>query len=134
MSCPSCGKQLRAVEVDGISLDVCEQGCGGIWFDCHELQKVDEPHEAAGARLLEIARTEAPAPGGPQSRQCPRYPDQNLFRHFFSIKRQVEVDDCPRCGGVWLDVGELATIRNQYETEKERIHAATNYFEDVFGE
>jgi Zn-finger nucleic acid-binding protein len=34
-----------------------------------------------------------------------------LKRHFFSAKRRVEVDQCPNCGGYWLDAGELALIR-----------------------
>jgi Zn-finger nucleic acid-binding protein len=34
-----------------------------------------------------------------------------LKRHFFSAKRKVEVDQCPNCGGYWLDAGELAAIR-----------------------
>jgi Zn-finger nucleic acid-binding protein len=34
-----------------------------------------------------------------------------LHRHFFSAKRRVEVDQCPNCGGYWLDAGELNQIR-----------------------
>jgi uncharacterized protein len=34
-----------------------------------------------------------------------------LHRHFFSAKRHVQVDQCPNCGGYWLDSGELADIR-----------------------
>lgn len=34
-----------------------------------------------------------------------------LHRHFFSARRQVQVDECPNCGGYWLDAGELAQIR-----------------------
>jgi len=26
-------------------VDVCQNGCGGIWFDNFELEKVDEKHE-----------------------------------------------------------------------------------------
>jgi Zn-finger nucleic acid-binding protein len=42
-----------------------------------------------------------------------------LHRHFFSAKRRVEVDQCPNCGGYWLDAGELALIR------AEKAQAAT---------
>ena len=34
-----------------------------------------------------------------------------LKRHFFSAKKRVEVDQCPNCGGYWLDAGELEAIR-----------------------
>ena len=42
------------------------------------------------------------------------------MRHFYSPQRRVEVDECPNCGGVWLDAGELASIREEYQTELER--------------
>lgn len=134
MKCPSCGSELHEMAQAEVKVDICDQGCGGIWFDCHELQKFDERHEAAGEALLDVPRRRETAFGTSRQRQCPRCASQNLHRHFYSVKRQVEVDDCPRCGGVWLDVGELATIRSQYATEGERKKAAADYFEDVFGD
>jgi Zn-finger nucleic acid-binding protein len=56
-----------------------------------------------------------------------------MMRHFFSAKRQVVVDECPSCGGHWLDPGELRTIRTEYASEEEREHAAQAYFAEVFG-
>ena len=29
-----------------------------------------------------------------------------------SIRENVEIDCCPRCGGIWLDHGELFTMLN----------------------
>ena len=46
-----------------------------------------------------------------RKRECPRCAGIKLKRHFFSAKRRVEVDECPNCGGYWLDAGELAQIR-----------------------
>ena len=48
MKCPACEKELQQITIETITLDVCEGGCGGIWFDNFELEKVDEPHESAG--------------------------------------------------------------------------------------
>jgi len=56
-----------------------------------------------------------------------------MMRHFFSVKRQVEIDECPSCGGIWLDSGELGQIRGQYRSEQERRRAAEEYFQDVLG-
>jgi Zn-finger nucleic acid-binding protein len=134
MKCPACSAQLQERSLGEITVDVCDAGCGGIWFDRHELQKVDEHHEASGESLLAITRRPTPVSDESPPRRCPHCTEQNLFRHFHSVKHQVEVDDCPRCGGVWLDVGELAIIRNQYPTEDERREAAAGYFEDVFGD
>jgi Zn-finger nucleic acid-binding protein len=124
---------MEEVVVENIAVDVCKQGCGGMWFDNFELQKVDEPHESAGESLLQI-RTEGNVPTDPSRRRmCPKCKDMRLFRHFFSVKQEVEVDECPNCGGFWLDCGELGRIRSQYSSEEERKKAAKEYFDNIFG-
>ena len=131
MNCPACGGELSSNEAAGIEVDVCAS-CGGIWFDPFELMKVDEPHESAGEALLDVAGDHRVAVDHENPRQCPRDGAQ-LARHFFSVKKQAEVDECPECGGVWLDVGELATIRTQFASEEERKRAAEEYFDEIFG-
>ena len=39
MFCPSCQNTLRERERDGVLLDVCP-GCGGVWLDRGELEKL----------------------------------------------------------------------------------------------
>ncbi|MHC4109379.1 MAG: zf-TFIIB domain-containing protein [Planctomycetota bacterium] len=56
-----------------------------------------------------------------------------MMRHFFSVKREVAVDECPACAGMWLACGELGAIRWQYDSEEKRTQAAEAYFQDVFG-
>src|SRR5436189_5561943 len=58
MKCPGCFNELTSLQVGNLTVDVCNGGCGGIWFDAFELQRVDEVQEVAGERLLEIRRDE----------------------------------------------------------------------------
>lgn len=132
MKCPACGQPLVERVVDGVSFDVCAQGCAGIWFDWHELARVDEPDEAAGDVLLDVVPDPHRAVDVSQHRNCPRCGGTVLMRHFHSVRRAVEMDECAQCGGMWLDVGELRTIRSQYASEDERREAARAYFSDVF--
>lgn len=111
MKCPACLNELTQVQVGNLVVDACKGGCGGIWFDAFELQKVDEEHEVAGEPLLNLPRDERAKMDKSRKRVCPRCPEVKLHRHFFSARRQVEVDHCPNCGGYWLDYGELALIR-----------------------
>jgi len=131
MKCPVCDRALQSVSAGGITVEVC-RGCGGIWFDNFELEKVDEAHEAAGEELLDIAQVAKPERDAARQLECPRCPGQPMMRHFFSVKRQVQVDVCPHCGGTWLDVGELAKIREQFASESARRLAAEQAFTDVF--
>lgn len=101
------------MQVGNVTLDVCHGGCGGIWFDAFELQKVDEQEETAGEHLLHISRDKNIVVDYARKRECPRCFGIKLKRHFFSAKRTVEVDQCPNCNGYWLDAGELEKIRNE---------------------
>ena len=111
MKCPACFNELSQLQVGSVAVDVCQGGCGGIWFDAFELQRVDEEQEVAGERLLEIQRDARVVVDSARKRECPRCAGIKLQRHFFSANRQVEVDECPNCAGYWLDAGELAKIR-----------------------
>ena len=123
MKCPACGNQLKEMDVEGVTVDVCDGGCAGIWFDNFEIDKFDEPHEPAGALLDGIARNKSVTVNESQKRKCPRCEDIVMMRHYFSIKQQVEVDECSSCAGIWLDYGELEKIRNLFETAEERERA-----------
>jgi hypothetical protein len=116
-----------------VTVEACDGGCGGAWFDNFELRKFDEPHEAEGARLLNLKRDDAVTIDRSKQRPCPKCEDVIMLRHFLSVKEEVEVDECPSCGGIWLDFGELARLRSQYKTDEERRKAADEYFNEVFG-
>ena len=44
----------------------------------------------------------------------------------------MEVDQCSKCGGWWVDVGTLATLESRFESEADRQQAAADYFTSVF--
>lgn len=123
MECPACGEALSEVATGSVVVDHCRAGCGGVWFDRLELKAVDEPHEAVEAWLLAVPAT-APALDLEARRNCPRCEETTvMMRRFASVKREVAVDECPGCGGFWLDGGELPRIRSEFRTEADRHHA-----------
>ena len=111
MKCPACFNELSQVQVGNLAVDICQGGCGGIWFDAFELQRVDEEDETAGEQLLHIDRDPQVKVDSTRKRECPKCAGVKLQRHYFSARRRVEVDECPNCAGYWLDAGELAQIR-----------------------
>jgi len=134
MECPACSNMLQEVTVADVTVDLCKGGCGGIWFDWFELKKLDEPHESAGRELLDVERDKGIIIDHTKRLNCPKCDDIVMMRHFFSVKKEVEVDECPGCGGFWLDTGELGKIRGLFNTEEERHKAADEYFSEVFGD
>jgi len=130
MICPACGANLAPLPLSStLTLDVCQSGCGGVWFDNRELMKVDEAHEPIGAQLAEVPVAPGVRVDHERRRSCPRCDDVVMMRHFFSVKQQVEVDQCPGCGGYWLDPGELSGIRGEFKTAQERREAAERFFD-----
>ena len=132
MKCPACGNMLEEVTVEDVTVDVCKGGCGGIWFDQFEIKKIDEPHESTGQALLDVDRDESITIDHTKKLPCPKCDDVVMMRHFFSVKKDVEVDECPGCGGFWLDAGELGRIRGLFNTEEERNKAADDYYSEIF--
>ena len=113
MKCPACDHKLTEAEVGSVTVDVCQGGCGGIWFDAFELKRVDEVHEAAGEHLVKINRDSTRPVDRSRKRACPRCDGIKLKRHLFNPKSKIEVDHCPNCAGYWLDAGELEKIRQE---------------------
>lgn len=134
MKCPACDNQLEQRKIGEISVDVCNNGCGGIWFDHHELKQVDEQHEGIGEGLLHIKRNPEISVDFGKIRPCPRCDDVLMMKHYMSVNQKVEVDECANCGGIWLDAGELGQIRSEFHTEADREAAAKKYFAENFGD
>jgi uncharacterized protein len=131
IECPVCSNVMTTMTAEGVTVDVCAGGCGGIWFDWFELARVDEVHESAGEKFLEVERDPTLHPDLSKRIHCPR-DSEIMMRHFHSVKRGVVVDECPRCAGFWLDAGELAGIRSEFATQEERKQAAQEYFSELF--
>jgi len=100
------------MECQGIGLDVCQQGCGGVWFDADELTHVNDQQRKAGGSL-QISRDEKIQVDDSLPRHCPVCPRTKLERRLFSLGTGVEMDCCPKCLGIWLDYAELESIQEE---------------------
>lgn len=136
MRCPVCHIELSQMTIANLTVDVCRDGCGGIWFDIYEITRVDEPHEKAGAALEAIKGRALAEPADENIvLPCPnqRCAGTALRRHYHSVKKNAHVHECPSCGGVWLDAGELKKLRSEYLSEQERKEAASRWVDATFG-
>ena len=118
MICPACKNPLREKNAGGITLDVCYGGCGGIWFDTLELERVDA---RAATTLHSIWTIPATNVKLDEPRMCPRCPDRVLDRKWFSDKKEVEIDQCPICRGIWLDAGEFTRVYYEMKGARARM-------------
>ena len=129
--CPRTQSPLHPISVSGVELDICHD-CGGVWFDRFELKKFDEPLVEDAEALLSLMEKHGRQDLDHSARlRCPRHPEVVMMRHFWSPKRQVEIDECPKCAGIWLDCGELMHIRSLYMLEADRTVAAQKMVAEV---
>lgn len=105
--CPHDAHELREFEVEGVRIDRCD-GCGGTWFDEHELRRVAKDRE------LEKLATRLPLVKGVSPFRCPRCAGECVEGHV----AEVNVDTCTACHGVWLDRGELTEAKRQLDTRR----------------
>ncbi len=132
MKCPACNRELTVIKLSSMAVSACSGGCGGLWFDHFALQKVEYSSAQEGETLLNIPKDPNVRVETAKKRACPKC-NVPMMQHFFSIKKQVSIDECPKCAGYWLDDGELAAIRNEFSSESEAKSATERYFEDNFG-
>ncbi len=107
LDCPRCWAAMKKERVrkPNIFIDVCPE-CGGVWLDGGELKKILGDRKLADYLTTEI---------GTKSESkllCPRCGGLMDLEY----ADDTEVDVCLECGGVWLDMGELAALRQISES------------------
>jgi len=95
-----------------MTVDTCYGGCGGIWFDAKELERVSARAATTLHTVWNIPTTKVKLS---EPRPCPRCAGQLLERKWFSELKTVEIDECPQCHGVWLDAGEFTRIYEEFK-------------------
>ena len=131
MRCPRTGEPLLKVKLGSLEVDI-SPACAGVWFDRFELDKVDEKHEVLGDLLVERLQScyRQLVPTSPRLK-CPKDTDVVMMRRYFSVKQQIEIDECPACGGIWLDAEELEGIRSLFKDAGDEAAANPTFTEVV---
>lgn len=133
MKCPSCNLELSEMSAGGLRVLACQGGCGGLWFGRYELLKLDGNSHGTGEQLLKIPRAEGVRFFRDVEAICPHCKTSLLFRHFFSREREVEVYQCAKCGGFWIDSGELSSlVISGVEAGEKQKRAVASYFKSIF--
>lgn len=128
--CPACGEVMKKVysKNDSVFLDICVDGCGGIWFDNQEFEKFDEQHEDIDFILSKLEDKHF-KPVADAKRWCPVCAIP-MVKTYASTRKEVVIDECYNCGGRFLDNDELVSIRAQFQTASQADNEARQVFEN----
>ena len=120
MKCPRTQTKLTRINVGKVPVFVSE-ACGGVFLENQALTLFESPQEERGRALEKHLRQfhhALPALG--ERVDCPACIDTVMLRRFYSPLHVVEIDECPGCGGIWLDSGELSQLQQLMLNPKER--------------
>ena len=120
-NCPLCGNEMKKVYLNEqkMHIDICLDGCGGIFLDNREFEKIDDAHENVDEIIASIEGKVFEKVEASAQKICPvcNVPMVEIG----AGKGNVRIDYCNGCGAKFLDNGELQRIRESETTRNEKI-------------
>src|SRR3954452_19972414 len=120
-TCPRCHSPLKDADYEGVRVATCA-GCDGHWMGAEQLKQIVDTRENLWeAEALEAWR-EMPAHRVPLHREsgalgCPAC-GEPMEAYNYAADTGIILDRCRRCGGIWLDGGELDKVQMAVEASE----------------
>lgn len=103
--CPVCLKEMQSFTFKDVELDHCRL-CGGMWFDGGEMEKIAAQKDIPRRITEPIAYDFSQRKVEEGNRSCPRCSMAMKVMQF----KDVSVDVCTKCQGIWFDRYEVAKV------------------------
>jgi len=107
IACPKCLQEMFRARHGGTEVDLCS-GCHGLWLDRSELASIT-------CRPVDLPESQPPAV---TSFHCPRC-GSLLQERAYCGRSDILIECCSKCGGIYLDRGEMVMIRDIAKGTKE---------------
>jgi len=112
MDCPVCILQMDKLKLFEVEIDTC-RFCGGLWLDGNELSAFIQKGKIPKRLLTTYCLDDRKKMVKEGERKCPNCRKSlQIVRH-----RDVDVEYCNGCRGIWFDRGELLKIVKSYYDE-----------------
>lgn len=112
MICPVCLEPMEPLVFFDTEVDSC-RFCGGVWLDSGELSTYISRGSVPGRLLTGYCLDDSKMQVDEGNRKCPKCRDlMKVVSH-----KEVNVDTCPSCRGLWFDRGEILEIMKAYYQE-----------------
>ena len=125
--CPACGNKMKKVFIPsaGVNVDICVDGCGGIYFDRKEIQHFQKGNDNSYNEIKKELSGKIFTPVNQnETRVCPVCAAKMVKTKIQGLN--VEIDTCYSCGGIFLDNGELELIRESMKKTSYQKAQETN--------
>jgi len=113
LTCPACGQEMTKLFIadKALNIDICAQGCGGIYFDNQEIQEFSNQDEDLSEIKKLLENKNFMPVDETITRVCPSCGTPMAKTNAFG----VQIDTCYKCGGIFLDNGEFEQIRTHFK-------------------
>ena len=112
MQCPRTATVLKKINVGNVPVYISE-ACGGVLLENYSLEKFECGKGKRGEALTKhLSQFHAELMNIKERVNCPLCENTVMLRRFYSPLHIVEIDECPGCGAIWLDTGELAKLQS----------------------
>jgi Zn-finger nucleic acid-binding protein len=123
MDCPRClSDEIAPFNHEGVEFDFCSS-CHGIWTDSGELSNYVETKNDL-PETFDLLKS-----GKKTDLKCPKCPDSLLIEAPYLKGKDVLLDICPSCKGIWLDSKELGSVQKlaQHVDKGHKVHLALKH-------
>ena len=120
-ACPRCDLPMRVFTVTTdreawqIEIDVCADGCGGLWLEAHDFEADAKANLLLDAELLTLNRPARESASHEGPAHCPEC--KALMHRYDWNNEGIHLDSCPAGHGRWVDGGELEAVHRQWGVE-----------------
>ena len=123
MLCPVCNQQLCETEANGFVYHICKKGCNGILINNADLNDILEFPEVISNDFLSIKSNINEQNITSEIKACPECKTQKMVKN---VRNNIGIDECYRCGNIWLDAGKFMKIREHYNENQENRKKVLN--------
>lgn len=122
LKCPACDRLMQKIffPKEGVNVDLCVDGCGGMYFDNRELGFFAKQSVNLDDILETVNNKDFAEVDSTSYRGC-AVCGARMIKNFTSVSKHVKIDECYSCGGKFLDNCELQKMRAEYNSEKDKI-------------
>lgn len=117
-TCHDCAKILDKIEMQGQLVDKCPV-CEGIFFDRGELESI--LHLINLYQAMQLDEEDIDSVPEAEHQRIVKCPDDGSPMVPKDVMGLV-LDHCSACGGIWLDRGEIATLKMAENHIRQNLH------------
>ncbi len=110
MNCPACDGLLCQIEYEGLPIHTCP-ACGGEWVEGKCLRAIERRRHV---EVPDHADDAVERPAREVARVCPAC-GVVMQKARYGKQRDIILDQCGQCRGIWLDRGELEAVQAAFE-------------------